>query len=124
MKYLDPIEFARRLRQTQTSSELYLWQFLRNRQRCGQKFRRQHPLGAYTADFYCFEAQLVVELDGIPHHTADGQQKDDARDAWMHSQGIEVLRFPGRQAEDEIHTVLEIIDRVLQQRCPEPDKQQ
>ena len=121
MNRLDPVEFARGLRKAPTSSEHYCWQFLRNRQRCNKKFRRQHPLGPYTADFYCLEAKLVIELDGDPHLTVAGKQKDDARDAWMHSQGIEVLRFPGRQAEDEIHAVLEIIDRVLLERSlPSP----
>jgi very-short-patch-repair endonuclease len=118
MKYLNPIEFARRLRKAPTSSEDYFWQFLRNRQRCGKKFRRQHPLGPYTADFYCFEAKLVVELDGDPHHTPEGQHKDDARDAWMRSQGIEVLRFGGWQVENETGNVLETIDNALKRRCP------
>src|SRR5688500_16207869 len=59
--YKEPIEFARQLRQTGTSSERLLWQLLRDRQRCGKKFRRQHPLGSYTVDFYCAEAKLAVE---------------------------------------------------------------
>ena len=53
MSHKPPIEFARQLRQVSSSYENYLWQLLRNRQRHGMKFRRQHPLGAYTADFYC-----------------------------------------------------------------------
>jgi very-short-patch-repair endonuclease len=85
MDYLEPIEFARRLRKAPTSSAHFLWQFLRNRQRCGQKFRRQHRLGAYTADFYCVEAKLEIEVDGSPHDTIEGKQKDQARDAWMRS---------------------------------------
>lgn len=121
MDYLDPIELARRLRQTRTSSEDWLWQFLRNRQRCGKKFRRQHPLGAYIADFYCVEAKLVIELDGEPHQTPEGQQKDKARDAWMHAQGLEVLRIGGFQVENETQQVLQRIDEVLQRCCPHPN---
>ena len=98
-------------------SEELLWQLLRNRQRCGKKFRRQHPLGVYTADFYCAEAQLVVEVDGSPHQTAEGKRKDQIRDAWMHSQGIEVLRFSGWQVEFETQQVLQCIDQALMQRC-------
>ena len=119
MKFLNPIEFARRLRQTRTSSEDWLWQFLRGRQRRGKKFRRQHPLGVYFADFYCVEAKLVIEVDGEPHHTPAGQQKDEARDAWMSGQGIEVLRFGGFQVENETEQVLEIIDQTLQRLCPQ-----
>jgi very-short-patch-repair endonuclease len=113
---MEPIEFARFQRRTARSYEQLLWQFLRNRQRCGKKFRRQHPLGHYTADFYCAEAKLVVEVDGSPHQTAEGKQKDAARDAWMKLQGIEVLRFGGWQIEFETRQVIESIDEVLRQR--------
>jgi very-short-patch-repair endonuclease len=85
---MEPIAFARNLRQRSRSYEQLLWQLLRNRQRCGMKFRRQHPLGVYTADFYCAEAKLVVEVDGSPHQTIEGKRKDKARDAWMRSQGM------------------------------------
>ena len=114
---LEPIEFARYLRKAATSSEAYLWQLLRGRGRCGKKFRRQHPLGIYTADFYCDEAKLVIEIDGSPHQSSAGKQKDEARDAWMRSQGIEVLRFGGWQVEFETQRVLERIDEVLIERC-------
>lgn len=122
MNYLHQIEFARHLRQTRTSSEDWLWQLVRNRQRQGMKFRRQHPIGPYTADFYCREAKLVVELDGEPHHTPEGQQKDKVRDAWMRAQGIEVLRFGGFEVENQAQQVLDRIDAALQRRCPQPKK--
>ena len=117
--HMDPIEFAKYQRQTARSYDQLLWQLLRNRQRCGKKFRRQHSLGIYTADFYCAEARLVVEVDGSPHQTAERKRKDEARDAWMHSQGIEVLRFGGWQVEFETQQVLERIDATLRQRCAE-----
>jgi very-short-patch-repair endonuclease len=120
MKFLNPIEFARRLRQTRTSSEDWLWQYLRNRQRCGKKFRRQHPLGIYFADFYCVEARLAIEVDGDPHLTPAGKLRDAERDAWMHRQGIEVLRFGGFQVENETLQVLETIDQALRRLCPKP----
>jgi very-short-patch-repair endonuclease len=119
MKHLDPIAFARRLRRMRTSSEDWLWQFLRNRQRCGKKYRRQHPLGAYCVDFYCAEAKLVVEVDGEAHQTSQGKRRDEIRDAWMGEQGLEVLRFGGFQVENETREVLEIIDQALLKRCAE-----
>ena len=119
MDYMEPVEFARYLPQAATSYELLLWLLLRNRQRCGKKFRRQHPLGIYTADFYCVEAKLDVEIDGSPHETVEGKRKDEARDAWMRSQGIEVLRFGGWQVESDTRQVLEAIDNMLRQRCAE-----
>src|SRR5687768_14278633 len=122
MSHKPPIEFARHLRQASSSYEIHLWQLLRNRQRHGMKFRRQHPLGAYTADFYCVEAKLCIELDGAPHHTSEGKQKDEARDAWMRSQGIEVLRFGGWEVEKETQQVLETIDNMLLKLCTNPKK--
>ena len=114
---MEPIAFARHLRRSARSYEELLWQLLRNRQRCGKKFRRQHPLGIYTADFYCAEAQLVVEVDGSPHQTSEGKRKDEIRDAWMRSQGLEVLRLGGWEVECEPQQVLERIDLALLQRC-------
>src|SRR5689334_13985849 len=117
MERKDPISFARHLRRKSTSSEEYLWQLLRNRARCGKKFRRQHPLGIYTADFFCVEALLDVEVDGAPHQTAEGHARDDVRDAWVRSQGIEVLRFSGKEVECETQAVLKRIDEMLLERC-------
>ena len=117
MDHMEPIEFAKYLRQTANSYEQLLWQLLRNRQRCGKKFRRQHPLGIYTADFYCAEAKLDVEVNGSPHETIEGKRKDEARDDWMRSQGIEVLRFGGWQVESDMQRVLQAIDDMLRQRC-------
>ena len=115
--FTEPIEFARFQRRTARSYEQLLWQLVRNRQRCGKKFRRQHPLGIYTADFYCAEAKLVVEVDGSPHQTGEGKQKDAARDAWVRSQGIEVVRFGGWQVEFEARHVIETIHEALRKRC-------
>jgi hypothetical protein len=58
---------ARTLRAAQTEVERRLWQRLRNRQLNGAKFRRQHPIGSYIADFFCLDARLVIELDGRQH---------------------------------------------------------
>jgi len=114
---MEQTEFAKHQRQTARSYDQLLWQLLRNRQRCDKKFRRQHPLGIYVADFYCAEAELVVEVDGSPHHTTEGKQMDAVRDGWMNSQGIELLRFGGWQVEFEAQQVLQRIDEALQQRC-------
>jgi len=57
-------EKAKELRTNQTAAEELLWKKLRNKQLNGFKFRRQHPLMQFIADFYCYEKKLVVELDG------------------------------------------------------------
>ena len=60
-------DLARRLRREQTPAEQKLWARLRNRRLAGRKFRRQMPLGKFVADFACYDARLVVELDGGQH---------------------------------------------------------
>ena len=84
-----------KLRADTTPPEQVLWAHLRNRRLGGFKFRRQHPIGVFVADFYCEEASLVVEIDSSYH--AGRQKQDAARDAWMNSQSIAVLRVTASQ---------------------------
>lgn len=59
----------------------------------GPRFRRQHPVGPYVLDFYCPAAKLAVEVDGDSHNFANRGVLDQRRDAWLHGQGITVLRI-------------------------------
>ena len=113
MKPMNQKLFTRHLRQCQNSYEVLLWQLLRSRRRCNKKFRRQHTIGIYVADFYCAEERLVIEIDGRDHFTEQGRLHDEARDRFMHSEGICVLRFTGKQVETETDWVLAQIDQVL-----------
>ena len=88
----NAITHARRLRRTLSVPEVMLWVRLRQRPR-GFKFRRQHPAGRYILDFYCHEAQLVIEVDGMAHDLGDRPQRDAARDDWLKKQNIRVLRI-------------------------------
>lgn len=90
-----------------------LWQFLRNRKRCNKKFRRQHTIGNYVADFYCAEENLIVEIDGCDHFTDEGRLHVHARDRFMHTHGLWILRFPGKQVELETEWVLIQIDPLV-----------
>ena len=74
-----------------TESERKLWSGLRN-EKLGAKFRRQHPLGHYIADFACLEVKLIVELDGSQH--VNQTDYDTRRTGFLNSQGLEVMRFP------------------------------
>ena len=96
MKPMDKKQFARHLRKCQNSYKHILWQLLRNRRRCNKKFRRQHPIGIYTTDFYCVEERLNIEIDGRDHLTEEGKAYDEARDRFMQAQDIRVLRFTGK----------------------------
>lgn len=75
--------------------EILLWQILR-RHPGGVKFRRQHPIGIYTLDFYCAEAKLAIEIDGIAHDMGERPAADKARDLWLKQKGIDILRLAAK----------------------------
>ncbi|MBE9077550.1 endonuclease domain-containing protein [Romeria aff. gracilis LEGE 07310] len=102
---------ARQLRQQQTPSEQILWECLRARRLNGVKFRRQHNIGQFIADFYCHEARLVIELDGSIHHSRTEQ--DAERDAWMQACGLRVLRMTNEDVQNHLEFVLtEVLGQV------------
>lgn len=99
---------ARQLRREPTPSEYRLWQALRLRP--GRlKFPRQHPFDRCTADFFCPSARLVVEVDGDSHGMGDNPERDARRDAWLRSQGMEVLRFDARDVMNDVDSVVQAI---------------
>ncbi len=99
---------ARELRRDQTLFEALLWKILRDRQLENYKFRRQHPIPPYIADFACPARKLVVELDGRYHD--ETVERDQNRDAVLTEQGWRVLRFSNvqlmRERESIVRTVL------------------
>ncbi|MBW4622611.1 MAG: DUF559 domain-containing protein [Cyanosarcina radialis HA8281-LM2] len=105
------LQRARELRKQQTSAEELLWECLRDRRFLKAKFRRQHNIGKYIADFYCHAALLAIEVDGAVH---DSQLVGDAdRDEWMQSHGLKVLRFRNDEVFDELEQVLGAIGLCL-----------
>jgi very-short-patch-repair endonuclease len=105
---------ARELRKDQTSAEELLWLLLRNRQLLGFKFRRQHQFGRYVADFYCRNAQLVIECDGSAHNPNEQWHHDRNRDAYMELQGLTVLRFSNKRILKDTDSVIdEIASRLV-----------
>ncbi|MDN3646664.1 DUF559 domain-containing protein [Pontixanthobacter aestiaquae] len=91
-----PVGKARKLRQKMSLPEVLLWKILRTRPQ-GLKFRRQHASGAYILDFYCSDARLAIEVDGIAHDMGDHPDRDSNRDAWFAEQGIKTLRIPASE---------------------------
>lgn len=99
--------FARELRKAPTSAEDTLWQALRGRRLHGLKFRRQVPLLAYTVDFLCFDAKLIVELDGKQHGWF--AEYDAKRTAEIETQGFVVLRFTNEEVQTDLDCVMKAI---------------
>jgi hypothetical protein len=88
------------------------------------KFRRQHPIGPYIADFYCREARLVVEVDGVDAHSGkEAAQRDQARDAFMETLGLRVLRIPAREVlrrlKEVVWEIQQVCDFQLSVACAE-----
>jgi very-short-patch-repair endonuclease len=109
------------LRTASTDAERLLWHHLRNRQLAGFKFRRQHPIGPFFADFACLEAGLIVELDGGQHFEAEVAERDQRRTAALTGAGFEVMRFDNRQVLLETDAVLSSILMRLQGGHPHPN---
>lgn len=105
------------LRNNPTEPEQRLWQVLRGKQ-MGVKFRRQHGIGAYIVDFYSPECHLVIELDGDSHYTEEAQAHDRARDAYLHSLGLRVLRFTNEEVLKNLEGVYEMIRQATPSRPP------
>jgi very-short-patch-repair endonuclease len=111
-------ERAKALRQQMTDAERCLWQQLRAHRFMGLKFKRQKPLGHYIVDFMCFEAGLVVELDGGQH--AEQVAYDQRRDAWLQEQGFTVLRFWNHEVLLQTNAVLEQLRLWVEKKQPSP----
>ena len=106
---------ARYLRAHQTNAESVLWRLLRDRRFVGYKFRRQHPIGPYIADFACVELRLVIEVDGGQHA---GSERDERRTAWLEAQGWRVVRFWNNDARQNAEGVMEAVRSVIQYPHP------
>ena len=95
-----------------THAEIMLWKYLRNNQ-TGYKFRRQHVIGKYIADFACLPKKLIIEIDGKIHLK---QQKEDAnRTADLNALGFRVIRFTN---EEVLENVLNVIDEIKRELTP------
>jgi very-short-patch-repair endonuclease len=109
------LDKARKLRRNITEAEKKLWRLLRYNQ-LGVHFRRQVPLGPYVLDFFCFQAKLVVELDGSQHYFSKiGIKSDSKRDTYLKKQGLTILRFNNKEFLRNPFGVLQVIYEHIQE---------
>lgn len=114
--------FAKKLRKRMTDAEVILWSKLRGRQLDGLKFRRQHPIKAYIADFACIEANLAIEVDGVTHSTAAERERDELREAVLKREGWRILRFKNVEVTKNLYQTLKVISRSARCALSVPDE--
>lgn len=112
---IDSFSKAQFLRRNETKAEKLLWEKLRNNQLGGLKFRRQHPINIYIADFYCHKYQLIIELDGDYHNQEEQKQRDEVRTEVLRLNDLKIIRFKNEEVEQDINQVLITIKNKIEQ---------
>jgi very-short-patch-repair endonuclease len=111
----DIRHLCRELRKSMTPAEQLLWECLRDRRLAGLKFRRQHAIGHYIADFYCHEHRLIIELEGSVHDRPEQAEHDKVRKRELEAQGFRVLIFRNEEVLNDPEGVLQ---RILEAITP------
>ncbi|GAA4333957.1 endonuclease domain-containing protein [Flaviaesturariibacter amylovorans] len=120
-QWADPRLYARlkeRARQQllfPTPAETLLWNELKGAQLEGWRFRRQHIIKVYIADFVCLPKNLVVEVDGLVHQLPEIQISDAERTVDLNSLGFTVIRFRNEEVEQDLPGVLARIRQKLKE---------
>ena len=105
------IVLAKNLRTQATRQENHLWyDFISNHE---IRFQRQKAIDNFIADFYCYKAKLVIEIDGSQHYTNEGKQKDEFRTEILEEYGLRIIRFTNRQIDENFRGVCEYIDHIV-----------
>ncbi|PAX06507.1 endonuclease domain-containing protein [Sphingomonas lenta] len=97
---------TKQLRREMSLPEVLLWRELRKRE---VRWRKGHPAGPYTLDFYCAPALLAVEVDGEAHGRDDRPERDAVRDAWLEERKVRVLRIAAPDILRDLDAVLRFI---------------
>ena len=117
-KHNELLMIAKNLRHHMTSQEKRLWyDFLKN---YPIKIYRQRIIDNFVADFYCYQARLVIELDGSQHYTPDGKLNDAERTEILERYGLLVMRFSNKDVEDKFEGVCSKINKTIMERIQKP----
>ena len=118
---MEVVSHARVLRQKMSEAQRRMWRLLRDRRFAGYKFRREHPIGRYSLDFYCAEAKVSLELDGGQHGFPERKNRDEAKERYLLTRGILTKRFWNWQVRNQPEVVKENLWLLLQERAPHPE---
>jgi len=105
----NSMQLAKRQRRSMSLPEVRLWALLR-RSPSGIRFRKQHPIGPYVADFYCPAAKLVIEIDGQIHDFTT--ERDETRDEYMRGLGLAILRIRASEVMADAYSVADGLVRL------------
>ena len=103
-------ELAKKLRNDSTLGEALLWKEIKNKQFYGYDFHRQKPLLNYIVDFYCYELNLIIEIDGQYHNHEETYNLDLAREAELEKYNLTILRFTEQEVKKDMVNVLRTIE--------------
>ncbi len=106
-------ELAKDLRRNMTDAESLLWNHLKAGVN-GLKFRRQHPIGIYIADFYCHKLRLIIEIDGSIHNVKEVKDNDLKRENDLKEWGNTIIRFTNDRVFKSIDSVLDEINTIVE----------
>jgi len=109
-------EFVLESRNKPTDAEIALWQHLKGKQLNNYKFRRQHIIGGFIADFVCLSKKLVIEVDGLIHQLPENKINDSERTAALNDFGFEVMRFTNNDVLNQTESVNIAFIKRLEQR--------
>ncbi len=106
-------KYAKEMRHQPIQAEEILWNVLKSKQLDGHKFRRQHIIGGYIADFICLRKGLIIEVDGLIHQLPENKASDEERTKWLEEQGFKVIRFTNAEVISQLDVVQEKILKAL-----------
>jgi very-short-patch-repair endonuclease len=106
------------LRNNPTQAEMILWEQLKDKDLFACRFKRQHPIDIFIADFYCHKYKLVIEVDGEIHSNPDNNEYDKGREFEMEKYGIRILRFTNREVIENINNVIAKIKQEIHSLSP------
>ncbi len=105
--------FAKQLRKEMTDTEKILWVHLKSGIQ-NIKFRRQHPIGLYVADFFCHKLKLIIEVDGSIHDLKEIKIYDEEREKYFIGLGYKIIRFSNTQVYNQLEFILAEINSIVE----------
>ena len=106
------------LRRKSTKAEKILWEYLRNRNLAGFKFKRQYSVDSFIIDFYCPKVKLGIEVDGEVHFTEEAKNYDENRSGFLSDFGIDIIRF----RNDDIYNNLKVVLNTIEDKLKKSEK--